>query len=59
MPAGGVGCFPLLCLRRLCTHDDDDGGGGDGVMMTMVMMDSPHCPRVIYNNDLYGAVQCS
>jgi len=59
MPAGGVGCSPLPCLRRLFTHDDDDSGGGDGVMMTMVMMDGPHCPWVIYNNDLYGAVQCS
>src|SRR6218665_3414034 len=28
-------------------------------MVTMVMMDKPHCPWVIYNNDLYGAVQCS
>src|SRR6218665_2486707 len=56
MPAGGVGCSPLPCLRRLFTHDDDDSGGGDGVMMTMVMMDGPHCPWVIYNND---AVQCS
>src|SRR6218665_1361994 len=26
------------------------------VMVTMVMMDGPHCPWVIYNND---AVQCS
>src|SRR6218665_1372371 len=48
MPAGGVGCSPLPCLRRLFTHDDDDSGGGDGVMMTMVMMDGPHCPWVIY-----------
>src|SRR6218665_2302823 len=56
MPAGGVGCSSLPCLRRLCTHDDDDSGGGDGVMMTMVMMDGPHCPWVIYNND--DAVQC-
>ena len=57
MPAGGVGCSPLPCLRRLFTHDDDDdSGGGDGVTMTMVMMDGPHCPWVIYNND---AVQCS
>src|SRR6218665_2403675 len=53
---GGVGCFPLPCLRRLFTHDDEDCGGGDGVMMTMVMMDGPHCPWVIYSND---AVQCS
>ena len=30
MPAGGVGCSPLPCLRRLFTHDDDDSGGGDG-----------------------------
>ena len=29
------------------------------MMMAMVMMDEPHCPWVIYNNDLYGAVQCS
>src|SRR6218665_38215 len=30
MPAGGVGCSPLPCLRRLFTRDDDDMGGGDG-----------------------------
>jgi len=29
------------------------------MMMTMVMMDEPHCPWVIYNNDLFGAIQCS
>ena len=29
------------------------------VMMAMVMMDEPHCPWVIYNNGLYGAVQCT
>jgi len=29
------------------------------VMAVMVMMDDPHCPWVIYNNDLYGGVQCS
>ena len=23
MPAGGVGCSPLPCLRRLFTHDDE------------------------------------
>src|SRR6218665_3208701 len=28
-------------------------------MMTMVMMDEPHCPWVIYNNGLYGGVQCT
>src|SRR6218665_933121 len=27
--------------------------------MMMMMMDEPHCPWVIYNNDLYGVVQCS
>src|SRR6218665_99501 len=48
MPAGGVGCSPLPCLRRLFTHDDDDRGGGDGVMMTMLMMDGPHCPWVMH-----------
>ena len=34
MPAGGVGCSPLPCLRRLFTRDDDggddDGDGDDG-----------------------------
>ena len=29
-----------------------------GLMMTMLMVDDPHCPWFIYN-DLYGAVQCS
>jgi len=29
------------------------------VVIAMMMMDEPHCPWVIYNNDLYGAVQCS
>src|SRR6218665_1079502 len=55
MPAGGVGCSPLPCLRRLFTRDDDDGGGGDGVMMTMVMMDGPHCPWV---RPLYTIMIC-
>src|SRR6218665_2072031 len=29
------------------------------VVMAMLMIDESHCPWVIYNNDLYGAVQCS
>ena len=59
MPAGGVGCSPLPCLRRLFTRDDDSTVVVTmAMMMTMVMVDEPHCPWVIYN-DLYGAVQCS
>src|SRR6218665_709750 len=53
-----VGFSHARCLRRLFTHDDDDRGGGDGVMITMLMMDDPHCPWVIYN-DLCGAIQWS
>ena len=59
MPAGGVGCAPPSPVFAVNLYMMIIVVVVAAVMMTMVMMDEPHCPWVIYNTDLYGAVQCS